>query len=247
MLKQISMNHELVLKDRGFAHIPDALRFQCHTFESLLVLDLQGNSIIELDDDFCQNFPCLNKLDVRNNRIKTISPHIKALMSLNVLRLDNNNLVQLVPQIGNLKLLEELSVSNNRIHDVPYSLGESLTQLHTLNLADNSIKSLPASLGNLGKYSLKSLFLHGNSFTSFPSSFLHMCNLEELSLEWFLYAKPSKPKLVRRSTEDGRSVFESLEQLFNLLVRHNMNECMLIIFLEYYSVDDFEVNHKDNR
>ena len=195
MLKQISMNHELVLKDRGFAHIPDALRFQCHTFESLLVLDLQGNSIIELDDDFCQNFPCLNKLDVRNNRIKTISPHIKALMSLNVLRLDNNNLVQLVPQIGNLKLLEELSVSNNRIHDVPYSLGESLTQLHTLNLADNSIKSLPASLGNLGKYSLKSLFLHGNSFTSFPSSFLHMCNLEELSLEWFLYAKPSKPKL----------------------------------------------------
>ncbi len=26
-----------------------------------------------------------------------------------------------------------------------------------------------------------------------------------------------------------------------------MNECMLIIFLEYYSVDDFEVNHKDNR
>ena len=168
-------------------------------------------------------------------------------MSLNVLRLDNNNLVQLVPQIGNLKLLEELSVSNNRIHDVPYSLGESLTQLHTLNLADNSIKSLPASLGNLGKYSLKSLFLHGNSFTSFPSSFLHMCNLEELSLEWFLYAKPSKPKLVRRSTEDGRGVFESLEQLFNLLVRHNMNECMLIIFLEYYSVDDFEVNHKDNR
>lgn len=74
-----------------------------------------------------------------------------------------------------------------------------------------------------------------------------MCNLEELSLEWFLYAKPSKPKIVRRCTEDGQNVFESLEQLFNLLVRHNMNECMLIIFLEYYSVDDFEVNHKDNR
>ena len=26
-----------------------------------------------------------------------------------------------------------------------------------------------------------------------------------------------------------------------------MNECMLIIFLEYYSEGDFEVNHKDNR
>lgn len=184
---------------------------------------------------------------MRSNKIKTISPHIKALMSLTILRLDNNNLVQLVPQISNLKLLEELSVSNNRIYEIPYCFGESLTQLQTLNVSDNCIKSLPASLGNLGKYSLKSLFLHGNSFTSFPSTFLHMCNLQELSLEWFLYAKPSKPKLVRRCTEDGRNVFESLEQLFNLLVRHSMNECMLIIFLEYYSVEDFEVNHKDNR
>jgi len=30
-------------------------------------------------------------------------------------------------------------------------------------------------------------------------------------------------------------------------MRHNINECMLIIFLEYYSAEDFEVNHKDNR
>jgi hypothetical protein len=53
--------------------------------------------------------------------------------------------------------------------------------------------------------------------------------------------------LVRRSTEEGRNVFEHLEKLFDLLIRHNMKECMLIIFLEYYSVEDFEVNHKDNR
>jgi Leucine-rich repeat (LRR) protein len=168
-------------------------------------------------------------------------------MSLTTLRLDNNALTFLVPQVGNLKLLEELSVSSNRLFEIPNCLGENLTQLVTLNIADNCIKALPASLGNLGKYSLKMLYLHGNSFTSFPSSFLHMCNLEELSLEWFLYAKPSKPKLVRRTTEDGLNVFESLEQLFNLLVKHSMNECMLIIFLEYYSVEEFEVNFKDNR
>ena len=205
------MKHELILKDRGFSIIPEALRFQCQTFEQLLILDLQNNSITELDGDFCQNFPCLEKLDLRNNKIKSVNPHIKALMSLQVLRLDNNQLTQLVPQIGNLKLLEELSVSNNRLFEIPQNFGENLTSLHTLNVADNSIKSLPASLGNLGKYNLKCLFLHGNNFTSFPSTFLHMCNLEELSLEWFLYAKPSKPKLVRRCTEDGRNVFESLE------------------------------------
>ena len=113
--------------------------------------------------------------------------------------------------MGNLKLLEELSVSNNKLFEIPYTFGENLTQLHTLNVADNCIKSLPASLGNLGKYNLKYFYLAGNNFTSFPSTFLHMCNLEELSLEWFLYARPSKPKLVRRCTEDGTNVFESLQ------------------------------------
>ena len=54
------------------------------------MLDLQNNSITELDGDFCQNFPCLEKLDLRNNKIKSVNPHIKALMSLQVLRLDNN-------------------------------------------------------------------------------------------------------------------------------------------------------------
>ena len=90
MTQQINSKKELVLKDRGFAIIPEALRFQCQKFEQLLSLDLQGNSITEIDGDFCQNFPCLEKLDLRNNKIKTINPHIKALMSLTTLRLDNN-------------------------------------------------------------------------------------------------------------------------------------------------------------
>ena len=247
MVRQVSSKRELCLKDRGYGAIPETLRFQCPPFERLLALDLQNNNIQEVDGEFCQKFPCLERLDLRANKIKTISPHVKALMSLQVLKLDGNQLTQLVPQIGSLKLLEELSVSNNRLLEIPTCFGENLTSLVSLNLSENQIKTLPSSIGVLGKYSLKYLYLHGNNFTSFPSTFLHMCNLEELSLEWFLYAKPSKQKLVRRGTEEGRNVFESLEQLFKLLVRHSMNECMLIIFLEYYSEQDFEVNHKDNR
>jgi len=82
MVKLVSSKKELILKDRGYAVIPEALRFQCFTFERLLVLDIQNNNISELDGDFCQNFPCLERLDARNNKIKTISPHVKALMSL---------------------------------------------------------------------------------------------------------------------------------------------------------------------
>ena len=76
-----------------------------------------------------------------------------------------------------MKLLEELTLEGNRINEVPMSIGTNLDMLQTLNLADNAIKSLPESLGLLGKHSLKSLFLHGNNFTSFPSSFVHLSNI----------------------------------------------------------------------
>lgn len=92
MVKHITSKKELVLKERGYSVIPEPLRFQCASFERLLVLDLQNNNITELDGEFCQNFPCLERLDVRNNKIKTISAHVKALMSLTVLKLDGNQL-----------------------------------------------------------------------------------------------------------------------------------------------------------
>lgn len=164
-----------------------------------------------------------------------------------MLRLDFNQLTHLVPEVGLLTKLEELTFESNRLIEIPSSIGENLSQLRVLNMADNQIKSVPVSIGSLGQKSLTTLHLHGNDFTSFPSSFVHLANIDELSLEWFLYAKPPKPKLVRRSTDDGRQVFESLETLFNLLVKHNMKECMLVIFLEYYSENVFEVNSVDNR
>ena len=247
LLDKVSHKQELILRDKQISVIPEPLKYVTEAFDSLLVLDLQDNNIQEIDGDVCKNLPRLLKLDLRNNKIKTISTHIKALMNLTVLKLDFNQLTTLIPEVGNLKLLEELTVEGNRLHEVPSSIGSNLDQLQTLNLADNSIKSLPESIGLLGKCSLKSLFLHGNNFTSFPSSFVHLSNIEELSLEWFLYAKPPRPKIVRRSTEEGKKVFESLATLFNLLVKHKMNECMLVIFLEYYSENIFEVNHVDNR
>ena len=57
----------------------------------------------------------IRKLDARNNKIKNISPHIKALMQLTILRLDHNELVTLPNEVGDLLLLEELSFSDNKI------------------------------------------------------------------------------------------------------------------------------------
>ena len=58
---------------------------------------------------------------------------------------------------------------------------------------------------------MQSLFLHGNNFKSFPCTFLHLTELQEFSLEWFLYAKPPKAKIVSRKTQpDGDAIFEDL-------------------------------------
>ena len=70
--------------------IPEPLKFVPETFDSLLILDLQDNNIQEIDGDFCKNLPSLQRLDLRNNKIKIISTHIKALMNLTSLKLDFN-------------------------------------------------------------------------------------------------------------------------------------------------------------
>jgi len=88
-----------------------------------------------------------------------------------------------------------------------------------LNISDNQIKLLPDKLGRNCAH-LRSLTIHGNMFTSFPCTFLYLKDLQEFSIEWFLYAKPPKPKLAQRKTPDGEAVFESLYQLCNLLVKY---------------------------
>lgn len=88
-----------------------------------------------------------------------------------------------------------------------------------MNISDNQIKLLPDKLGRNCAH-LRSLTIHGNMFTSFPCTFLYLKDLQEFSIEWFLYAKPPKPKLAQRKTPDGEAVFESLYQLCNLLVKY---------------------------
>ena len=66
-------------------------------FRQLRLLDLQRNEIVELDESFCRNLPNLVHLDLRNNKLKIISEHLKAMMCLQVLRLDNNQLQTLIP------------------------------------------------------------------------------------------------------------------------------------------------------
>ena len=71
--------------------LPKPLKMQGSlVFKNIVLIDLQNNELTELDSFFCQNLPSLVHLDLRNNKLKVLSEHIKALMNLQVLRLDNN-------------------------------------------------------------------------------------------------------------------------------------------------------------
>jgi len=103
-------------------------------------------------------------------------------------------------------MLEELSFSSNKINELPSSIGK-LKQLKILNISENKIKHLSKEIGDLKD--IRQLYLHGNRFSSFPCSFVNITHqLEELSLEWFMYARPPKPKLVKRNNLEGREIFE---------------------------------------
>lgn len=117
ILGLISENGELILKQKKISVIPRTFYFM--RFEQILILDIRGNEITEIEGAICQNLPMIKKLDARNNKIKVISSHIKAMMQLNILRLDHNELTSLPNEVGDLLLLEELSFSDNKIVQIP--------------------------------------------------------------------------------------------------------------------------------
>lgn len=122
ILELITENGELILKAKKIIVIPRA--FYHNKFNSILVLDIRGNEITEIEGAICQNLPMIKKLDARNNKIKTISLHIKAMMRLTILRLDHNELTGLPNEICELAMLEELSFSDNKLSQLPSNIGQ---------------------------------------------------------------------------------------------------------------------------
>jgi hypothetical protein len=102
---------------------------------------------------------------------------------------------------------------------------------------------LPHTLGEIS--TLQVLHIHGNSFTAFNRNLSKLTKLQELSLEWFLYAKPPKARVALKTKSPV--LFSSLQNLCTLLEKHKKQECDVVEFLVNYSDTHFDVNHIDNR
>ena len=79
-------------------------------FSNIIRLNLSSNKIFNINADFCKSLCNVQVLDLRANRIREISPHIKAMSSLRVLKLDKNELAWLPEELFDIKILEELTL-----------------------------------------------------------------------------------------------------------------------------------------
>lgn len=126
--------------------------------------------------------PSVRVLDVSNNFIQEIPIKISTLKSLNKLFLNANNLLDgsiSWEALSSLKSLTVLSLSQNSLTTLPSSLGAltSLTQLHVTN---NKLTSLPSELGLLKE--LEVLKASNNRMCSLPSSIGNCSSLIEIDV-----------------------------------------------------------------
>ena len=122
--------------------------------DTLEILDLTGNLLSRLPDDFYK------------------------LRKLKILFLSNNQFDHLPPVLGQCKQLEMIGFKANQIQTVAENSLPPKTRW--LILTDNRIDALPSSIGRLTR--LQKLMLAGNHLKSLPSAMANCTNLQLIRL-----------------------------------------------------------------
>lgn len=93
-----------------------------------------------------------------------------------------------------MRELREFNIAENLIKSLPASLAQA-ENLTSLNLNSNRIKNLPSYLFTL---KLTKLDISSNDLRSLPPSFEKLLTLEELTLDWFRYTTPPMSPIQRK-------------------------------------------------
>src|SRR6266849_1336732 len=118
---------------------------------SLRVLNLFRNGLKRLPADIGR-LKELRVLIVANNRLRALPEEIGSLPNLRMLDA-GHNLIAYLPQSFNklTSITDYLYLHDNRLEALSDSVFEGFIHLRYLNLGDNPLRGLPASLGALAK------------------------------------------------------------------------------------------------
>lgn len=113
-------------------------------------------------------------LDMSGNQLSSLPDDFSCFKNLRILFLSNNRFDHLPPVIGQCSKLEMIGFKSNQIKTV----AQNALPIHTrwLILTDNKIEKLPESMGDL--YRLQKLALAGNELTQLPESMVNCTSLE---------------------------------------------------------------------
>ncbi len=145
--------------------------------DSLEILDLSGNQLAELPDDFGQ----LHKLKIAffSDNLFTVFPSVLAQCPQLEMIGFKANQIQCVPENAIPPTTRWLILTNNLIEQLPESIGDC-SNMQKLMLAGNRLTSLPQSLVKC--QNLQLLRISANQFTTFPETLLAFPRLAWLAL-----------------------------------------------------------------
>ncbi|KAJ6630884.1 Leucine-rich repeat-containing protein 15, partial [Pseudolycoriella hygida] len=161
-------------------NIPEII---CETFPNVILFDMFGASITQVDDNSFSACSSIEQLYLYYNRISSISSNAFAsLRTLRYLHLGENFLSTLPENVfANLQELTDLSLFFNNFQDLPVGVFRPLTNLQYLNIGYANLSSINGDWFTENT-NLSYLNLAGSRLTLSPNMFAGMDQLIFLSL-----------------------------------------------------------------
>jgi len=157
----------------GLTEFPDEL---FDLADSLETLDLSGNRLSSLPDDFGR-FAKLRILFLSNNHFQVLPAAVSTCPALSMIGFKANHIRE-IPEGALPENLRWLILTDNRLEKLPASIGR-LGQLQKLMLAGNRLKTLPPEMQQCG--SLELLRISANRLETLPEWLVQLPRLSWLA------------------------------------------------------------------
>eukprot|EP00020_Sapocribrum_chincoteaguense_P002865 CAMPEP_0170752724 /NCGR_PEP_ID=MMETSP0437-20130122/12116_1 /TAXON_ID=0 /ORGANISM="Sexangularia sp." /LENGTH=929 /DNA_ID=CAMNT_0011091803 /DNA_START=26 /DNA_END=2815 /DNA_ORIENTATION=- len=181
--------------------LPDDSSFS--ELDKLQSLDLRQNALRKLPSSI-GSLKALKKLYLSDNELTELPSAIGKLESLLELEVSNNQLKSIPSSMGNCSRLSMLELTRNRIKSVPATLGK-IGALMQLKLGSNRISSLDEALFD-GLSELLNLNVFDNQLSHVPASIAKCQKLQRLDVSYNkLRALPSEVRTLRALNHIGFS------------------------------------------